>query len=96
MRRAGIRRGRALGLERERRRERQVGHRRVLAVPVPPQVDLALERLVAEAARERLVPGVLAHVGDEIRRLAERFAAHDALVRFLACFIPMKFSFSFV
>lgn len=77
--------GRALGFERERRRERQVGHGRVLAVPVPPQIDLALERLVAQSAGERLVAGVLAHVGDEIRRLAERFAAHDALVRLLSC-----------
>lgn len=76
-------------LEREWRRERQVGHGRVLAVPVPPQVDLALERLVAQAASERLVTGVLAHVGDEIRRLAERFAAHDALVRLLSCY-PTK------
>lgn len=63
-----------------------MGHRRVLAVAVPPQVDLALERLVAQAASERLVAGVLAHVGDEIGRLAERFAAHNALVRLLSCY----------
>lgn len=62
-----------------------MGHGRVLAVAVPPQVDLALEGLVAESAGKRLVAGVLAHVGDQIGRLAEGFAAHDALVRLLTC-----------
>jgi len=62
-----------------------VGHGRVLAVAVPPQVDLALEGLVTESAGERLVAGVLAHVGDQIGRLAEGFAAHDALVWLLTC-----------
>ena len=72
-------------VEWEGRRERQVGHGRVLAVAVSPQVDLALEGLVTESAGERLVAGVLAHVGDQIGRLAEGFAAHDALVRLLTC-----------
>lgn len=67
------------------RRERQVGHGRVLAVAMSPQVDLALEGLVTESAGKRLVAGVLAHVGDQIGRLAEGFAAHDALVRLLTC-----------
>lgn len=62
-----------------------MGHGRVLAVAVPPQVDLALEGLVAKSAGERFVTGVLTHVGDQIGRLAEGFAAHDALVRLLTC-----------
>jgi len=57
----------------------------MLRVAVAAQVDLALEGLFAEAARERLVARVFAHVRDQVRRLAERLAAHDALVRFLAC-----------
>lgn len=56
----------------------------VLRLAVPPEVDLALERLLAQAARERLEARVLSHVGDEVRGLAEGFAAHDTLVRFLA------------
>lgn len=56
----------------------------VLALAVPAQVHLALERLVAQAARERLVARVLAQVRDQVRRLTERLAAHHALVRFLA------------
>ncbi len=66
-----------------------MGHGRVLAVAVPPQVDLALEGLVTESAGERLVAGVLAHVGDQIGRLAEGFTAHDALVRLLTCNITI-------
>ena len=72
-------------VERQRRRQRQVGHGRVLAVAMSPQVDLALEGLVTESAGEWLVAGMLAHVGDQIGRLAEGFAAHDALVRLLTC-----------
>lgn len=72
-------------VEWEGRRERQVGHGRVLAVAVPPQVDLALEGLVAQTASERLVSSVLAHVGDQIGRLAEGFTAHDAFVRLFTC-----------
>lgn len=56
----------------------------VLRLAVPPQVDLALERLLAQAARERLEARVLSHVGDEVRGLAEGFAAHHAFVRLLA------------
>ena len=66
-----------------------MGHGRVLAVAVPPQIDLALEGLVTESAGERLVAGVLAHVGDQIGRLAEGFAAHDALVRLFTCNITI-------
>lgn len=57
----------------------------MLALPVSAQIDLPLERLVAQATRERLVAGVLAQVRDQVGRLAERLAAHHALVRFLAC-----------
>jgi len=56
----------------------------VLRLSVPPEVDLALERLLAQAARERLEARVLSHVGDEVRGLAEGFAAHDTFVRLLA------------
>lgn len=49
------------------------------------QVYLALERFVAESAREGFVPGVLAHVCDEVRALAERLRAHHAFVRLLTC-----------
>lgn len=56
----------------------------MLAVPMAAQVDLALERLVAEAALEGLVAGVLAHVRDQVGALAERLLADDARVRFLA------------
>ena len=58
--------------------------RGVLRLPVPPKVHLSLEGLVAEAAGEGLVARVLAHVGDEVGRLAEGFGADDALVGFLA------------
>ena len=61
-----------------------MSHGRMLAVAMPPQVHFALEGLVAESAGERFVARVLAHVGDEIGRLAKGFAAHDALVRLLA------------
>lgn len=65
-----------------------VDHRadvRVLRLFVAPQVDLALERLVAQFAGERLVAGVLARVRDQVGALAERFAAHLALVGFFTC-----------
>lgn len=57
----------------------------MLTFPVPPQVDLPLEGLVAEAALEGLVAGVLTHVRDQVAALGKRLAAHHALVRFLAC-----------
>lgn len=56
---------------------------RVLALAVSAQVHLALERLVAQAARKRLVARVLAQVRDQIGRLAECLATHHAFVRFL-------------
>lgn len=49
------------------------------------EVHLALERLLAEATGEGLVPGVLPHVGDEVGRLTERLAAHHAFVGLLSC-----------
>lgn len=52
----------------------------VLTLTVPPQVDLALEGLFAEAAGERFVSRVLPHVGDQVGALAERFRANNALV----------------
>uniref|UniRef100_A0A2S2QJZ5 Uncharacterized protein n=1 Tax=Sipha flava TaxID=143950 RepID=A0A2S2QJZ5_9HEMI len=55
----------------------------VLALTMPAQVHLALERFVAQAARERFVARVLAQVRDQIGRLAERLATHHAFVRFL-------------
>ena len=45
--------------------------------------SLYLKTSSAEFAGERLEAGVLPAVGDQVRRLAERLAAHDALVRFL-------------
>lgn len=59
--------------------------RRMLTLPVPPQIDLPLERLVAEAALKGLITRVLTHVRDQVAALRERFAAHHAFVRFLAC-----------
>ncbi len=44
-----------------------------------------LEAPSAEVTVERLEPGVLPAVRDQVRRLAERLAAHDALVRLLTC-----------
>ncbi len=55
----------------------------VLNVSVPLEVDLPLESLVAKVARERLVAGMLSHVGDEIGRLAEGLVAHHAHVGLL-------------
>lgn len=57
----------------------------VLGVRVPAQVHFPLEGAAADAARERLESAVLARVRDQVGRLAERFAAHHALVRLLAC-----------
>ena len=57
----------------------------VLRVLVPPEVDFSLEGAVARVAGERFVAGVLAHVRDQVRRLAERLAADAALVGLLAC-----------
>lgn len=58
---------------------------RVLRLLVAPQVDLALECLVAQFAGKRFVAGVFARVRNQIGALAEGFAAHLALVGFLAC-----------
>jgi len=57
----------------------------VLRLLVPAEIDFALKGAAAQVARERLVPRVLAAVRDQIRRLAERFAAHLTLVRFFSC-----------
>lgn len=64
-----------------------MSHGRVLAVPMPSEVDLPLEGLVTQAAGKGLIAGVLTHVGYQIGRLAEGFAAHDAFVWFLACIL---------
>ena len=87
--------GRRRHRRRRRRRHRRRDHRRrrrrrrvelgVLALLVAAQVDLALEGAAAVVAGERLVAGVLARVRDQVRRLAERLAAHGALVRLLTC-----------
>jgi len=47
--------------------------------------NLALERSGAVIARERFKPGVLAAVGNEIRRLTEGLATLATNVRLLAC-----------
>lgn len=57
----------------------------VLCLLVASQIDLALERLVAQLAGEGLVAGVLAGVRYQVRALAEGLAAHLTLVWFLAC-----------
>lgn len=57
----------------------------VLRVAVPSEVHLALESLLAQTTRKGLVPGVLAHVSDKVRALAERLRAHHTLVRLLTC-----------
>lgn len=59
--------------------------RGVLRLTVSAQVHLPLEGFLAEAAREGLVAGVFSHMGDQVRRLAERFTAYDTLVRLLTC-----------
>ena len=48
------------------------------------QIDLALEGAAALVACEGLEARVLAAVRDQVGRLAERLAADDATVRFLA------------
>ena len=55
----------------------------MLGLAVAAKVHLALETLLAEAAGERLVAGVLAHVGDEVAALGEGLAAHHTLVGLL-------------
>ena len=52
----------------------------MLALPVAAKVYLALEGLLAEAAREGLVAGVFPHVRDEVGGLREGLAADGALV----------------
>lgn len=49
-----------------------------------PQVDLALKGAHTQITRIGLVTGVLARMGDQIRRLTKGFAAHGALVRLFA------------
>jgi len=57
----------------------------VLRLLVPPQVHFALEPFAALVAAERLEARVLAAVRDEVGALAERLAAHLALVGLLTC-----------
>lgn len=59
--------------------------RRMLAFPVPTQIDLPLERFLAETALKRFVAGVFTHVRDQVAALGERLAAHDTFVRFFTC-----------
>lgn len=58
---------------------------RVLTFPVPPEVNLPLEGLVAKSATERFVAGVFPEMSDEVRGLTESFPANDAFVRFFSC-----------
>ncbi len=53
----------------------------MLRISVSLEIDLALKPLLAESACERLVPGVLAHVRDQIGRLAERLPTHHTNMR---------------
>ena len=55
----------------------------MLRLPVPPEVDLPLEPLLAEPAGEGFVSRVLPHMRDQVAALTERLAAHHALVGFL-------------
>lgn len=57
----------------------------MLRLPVPPEVHLPLEALPTEVAAEGLEACVLAAVSDEVGALAERLAAHLALVGLLTC-----------
>lgn len=57
----------------------------MLRLLVATQVHFPLEGAPAQVARERLEARVLPGVGDEVGRLAERLAAHLALVRLLPC-----------
>jgi hypothetical protein len=62
-----------------------LAHVAMLALAMTAQIDFPLEGLLAQPAAERFVPGVLPHVGDEIRALAERFQTDDAFVWLFAC-----------
>lgn len=55
----------------------------MLRLPMPPEVHLPLEALSTQVAAEGLEACVLAAVGDEVGALAERLAAHLALVGLL-------------
>lgn len=55
----------------------------MLRLPMPPEVHLPLEALPTQVAAEGLEACVLAAVGDEVGALAERLAAHLALVGLL-------------
>lgn len=57
----------------------------MLRLPMPPEVHLPLEALPTQVAAEGLEACVLAAVGDEVGALAERLAAHLALVGLLTC-----------
>lgn len=55
----------------------------MLTFSMPSKIDLSLKGLVAEAALERLVARVLAHMSDQIAALRERFTAYHAFVGLL-------------
>ena len=57
----------------------------MLALVVSAQVHFALETLGTNVTSERFEARVLPAVGDEVGALAERFAAHLALVRLFTC-----------
>lgn len=56
----------------------------MLGLLVAAQIHLALECPAAEVTSKGLETGVLARVRDQVGALAERLAAHLALVGFLA------------
>ena len=62
---------------------RQSSLQSVLRLFVSPQVHLPLEAFPTLVAAEGLEAGVFAAVSDEVGALAERFAAHLALMRLL-------------
>lgn len=55
----------------------------VAALAMTSQINLTLERLIAETTAEGFVPSVLAHVRDQVGALTEGLQADGALVRFL-------------
>lgn len=57
----------------------------VLALVVPAQIHFALEALGTNVTSKRFEARVLPAVGDEVGALAERFAAHLALVWLFTC-----------
>lgn len=54
------------------------------------EIDFPLKPFLTRLTGKWLVTAVLPHMSNEIRRLTERFAAHDALVGLLTWWIAEK------